>query len=152
MLAMAAACPMNLFADDDGFVVRMNNGTAEAFKFSETKKITFNADGFNVIDTQSKNVGTYLFEEVAKITFDNELTGIEQAISDGEDVMFRLSADRQSVEVSGIGADSVMRLHSITGTTVMSTASFNGSSVDISNLPEGIYILSINNKTFKFKK
>ena len=140
------------YADDEGFVIRMNNGTDNAFAFSETKKITFNADGFTVVDNNSRDAGSYFFDDVQKIYFSNSLTGIENAVAEGEGVRFALTADGQKIIVAGISGSCMLRMHTVTGTTVMSSKNFTDGSIDISNLPSGIYILSLNNQTFKFKK
>ena len=155
LFAVAAAMPTNVFADDDGFKVHLSNGASQLFTFSETKKIIFNEEGFTVKGTDVNDLGSFFFDDVAKITFENATTDIKGVQSEnGSELSISLSSDRCTIMVSGIetGRNNVMRMHTVTGTTVMSPKNFNGTQIDISNLPGGIYILSINNNTFKFKK
>lgn len=153
-MAAALASPTSVFADDDGFIIHLNNGGADAFKFSETKKITFEGDGFTVIDTQTNTKGSYFFDDVAKITFENVTTGIQGVVTGSEGLQFFMNNDHSQIMVDGLSADerNTMRIHTVAGTTVMNSSRFNSNSIDITSLPEGIYILTINNQTFKFKK
>ena len=151
-LLLIAASPLNMMADDDGFVIRMNNGAADAFKFSETKKITFSGDGLNVIDLNSNVMSTYLFDDIEKIVFESNFTGIDGVVSEGENVQFCLSDDGQKIMLGGVSNGCSMRLYNVTGTMVMNMSRFDGTEIDVSNLPAGIYVLSVNNQTFKFKK
>ena len=155
LFAVAAAMPTSVFADDDGFMVHLYDGAAEAFSFSETKKIVFNDNGFTVEGTAASQLRSFNFDDVAKITFEDVQTAIGSVKSeDSADIDICLSSDRNTILLNGIDGSrrNIMRIYSVTGTTVVSSKNFSEPSVDISNLPEGIYILTINNNTFKFKK
>lgn len=155
LFAALIALPLCASADDDGFKIHMNNGMSKEFTFTEVGKIQFNSEGFFVLDTQKNLLGGFQFDEVAKITFEGITTGLGQTMTDeSENISIKVDYAGTTLSVSGLNSQkrNTMRLYNVSGNLIMNSSEFNDSQIDISALPEGIYILSVNNTTFKFKK
>ena len=60
--------------------------------------------------------------------------------------------DGNSVRVNGIAKTSTARLASVSGALVGMQKVDNGSSIDVSSLAKGVYVLTVDGKTFKFVK
>lgn len=152
--AALTVLPSAVSADDDGLIIHLANGGKNSFIFSEMKKIVFDSNNLIIVNIFGSESNTYLFDDIRKITFSDTVTGIEStSVTGSSELDIRLAADGSRIFVGGAAGsiDKPVRLFSVAGTMVMA-GSLKDGSIDISALPQGIYILSVENQTFKFKK
>lgn len=119
---------------------------------SDIRKITFNQNEINFVLDDATEVALEYFK-VSKMTFVDNVS-IESIIKDSEKVAIVPNPVVNDFKI--LGADmyigEAMTIYSINGQIVSHTDVWNGEAIDVSNLPQGIYLLNINNLTIKFIK
>ena len=141
--------PMLAESTATALTVHIKDGSEVTFLLSEQPAVTF-SDGYLLI-TSSDAEMSYPLSDVVKFTFKDadETTGIDNT-SVGE---ASFAFDGGSVVVSGLKAGSNARVFATDGTTLHSEeVSGDSWSYSLSSLPSGVYIVSINGKTFKIAK
>ena len=92
----------------------------------------------------------FRYEDVLKMQFGTkEYTGI-QSVADDADI--NISYDGSYLRIEGCGEASVLRVYDISGRPVISQRVNAQAEISTEQLSAGVYILKINNKTFKFSK
>lgn len=64
----------------------------------------------------------------------------------------KLRQDGDRVSVDGIGGQARMQIYNVNGQCIASTVGTATEGISIKSLPHGVYILRVNNATFKFSK
>lgn len=132
-------------------VVETTNGDMYSFGFSDEPIITFEKQSMKIKskgDSHSfeiSDVKEYTFSETEKTT------GIENV--QANELRINNDANGQVI-IEGIQPNSKVRLFSIDGKEHMSNISTSDDRVHINldSLPKGIYIVSVNSKSFKIYK
>ena len=94
---------------------------------------------------------SFSLDEVRKISFDGDFTAINDTKTDtAAGVSFQF--DGNAVRVNGIANTSTARLASVSGALVGMQKVDNGGTIDVSSLAKGVYVLTVDGKTFKFVK
>ena len=94
---------------------------------------------------------SFSLDEVRKISFAGDFTAIESTKTDpAAGVSFQF--DGNAVRVNGIANTSTARLASVSGALVGMQKVDNGGTIDVSSLAKGVYVLTVDGKTFKFVK
>ena len=123
-------------------VVTPNNGgeTGE-YALQDIRKITFGADGMHIVGTSLVPEPVWNLAEIKTITFADVVTGIGQ-VRGG------------MIYVSGLGdgMDADAAIFDISGKAALRTKCAEGRPIDIAMLRQGVYIIKVNNATFKFVK
>lgn len=149
-LSFLSALSVN--ADDKVTVVTVSGETP--YEMESISKIDFSDAGLTVVSKGESGV-TYAFDEIKKIVFSNTSTGIEPMTAVQKSKL-SLTVDNAglSVFVNGWGNRGSARLvvYSMSGGTEVNIGEWNGTKVDVSSLPHGIYILKVGNEAVKFKK
>lgn len=152
MLMAAAMLALGAHADDKVHVVTK---TADnAFATDEVQRIDFAGDALNVVSTDGTST-TYAFDEVVKITFEDESTAIQAVTAPQKArLTFTIANDGSTLTVNGwdTAAQTSLQLYSVSGANVATQPGWNGQTVDISQLPHGVYVLKVGNRTAKFRK
>ena len=119
---------------------------------SDIRKITFNQNEINFVLDDATEVALEL-SEVSKLTFSGDVS-VESLIKDTEKVAIVPNPVVSNFKI--LGADKykgeTLTIYSINGQIVNQTAAWDGEAIDVSNLPQGIYLLNINTLTIKFIK
>jgi hypothetical protein len=113
-----------------------------SFRFVDGKMIVKLKNGE---DTEEINLS-----EISTIKFGNSTTAITHVKGENENVRFTLNG--QHIVVEGLKQSVSMVIYAVSGSQVLRQNAWNGGSIDISNLPKGIYIIKLDNKNFKFRK
>lgn len=129
-----------------------NNGKAqESWRLMDVGKVTF--DEGNIVVAHSTGNYSFPISEVLSIKFTDSgsqgPTAVEK-ISDGV-AQVRIATGENSIRVIGSTSGQVA-IWAVTGQQIYNNRGWRGEEIDISNLERGIYIITINNSTFKFKK
>lgn len=126
-------------------------------------KIVFTEDGLCIESTMS-NYGLLLpeteYTDISRIALedvaDDEVQDVKEpqvSVPSAREVMFRFLPGNE-VAVEGVGENARVRLVSVDGKTVQADMELNNGSliVHLGHLPRGIYILQVDNKSFKLLK
>ena len=137
-------------------MVNLRNGDCHKYEAQEKPKVKFTDSGVKV--TSFTVTAEYEKEDFESFWFRMEDTGDTTAIQEIFDTTKEQNItikylDAQTVRVSANNEEGIVYLHNLNGLTVLSESLVDGSVViSLSNLPSGIYILSINNQSVKIYK
>ena len=146
---------------DDGllFTVHLKNGNGPyKFEFAQQPNIVFGEDGLEVqtADVEFKLPSTS-FADIDRIEFESddsgETTDLEEKVEVVPMLRFQF-LDGQTVVIDGVRGDVLVSQHSIDGKAVAMNVERqeNRLVVHLNHLPKGIYILKIDNQSFKISK
>lgn len=135
-------------------VVGNNGSTIWSHPLDVVKKITFpqgNSLSFIGQDGTSVLYSTEL-TNVKKLLFDYSTVGIKDPSVDGAELS--LAVEDNLISIDGWTSGDIARatIYSTSGQAFYNDANWNGSAINISLLPKGVYILKVNNNSFKFRK
>ena len=139
-------------ADDNVTVVTASGETPYAME--SISRIDFSETGITVV-AQDKEGVTYAFDEIRKIVFTTTPAGIEPMTTAQKSKLTLTVADGgRSITVNGWGdrGAASLEIYSIGGGREVRIGEWNGTAVDVSSLPHGIYVLKAGSETAKFRK
>jgi len=89
---------------------------------------------------------------VKRLVFYNPTAGIGDVTAEETDL--RLVVNGNLVSLDGWTPGTVARatVYSVSGQAVYVDGAWDGSAIDVARLPQGIYILKVNNNSYKFRK
>lgn len=125
--------------------VRVQVNGQRSFTISQTNGLYFSHDTMRVDDA------VYPLDDIQVIT----LTPVTQGIASAEAPTMQLAPNpaRDVVTLQGIGsAPQTVTLYSTAGVKLMEQTVSDGSRLDISHLPEGLYVLRCGNRVAKIVK
>lgn len=126
-------------------------GPMASWSLHEVSKVTF--DEGNIVVKNLAGDDIFAINEVLSIKFTDQgiddPTSVEKISSDVSSI--RIATDENSVRVIGANAGRVV-IWAVNGQQLYNNRNWHGESIDITQLERGIYIITINNNTFKFKK
>ena len=107
----------------------------------------FAQDDMTITLASEKKV--YHLEDIKSMTFDGNNLKVE-----GEKLSISVKAGGNAIEIHGYDSREhyTLALFNIAGEKVLGFDNWRGYPVDISSLPKGIYVFTINNTTLKFRK
>ena len=128
-------------------VIRMNGKTEEIEKLSVIKFLSGNTIQCKLTNGRTKQV-----DNVRTITFDDIDTAVDNVVSQSSiNVYPNPTADMLIVE--GVSSKEEIGIYSVNGTKVLSVQSQEGiNTINVSGLPDGVYLLKSANETFKLIK
>lgn len=122
------------------------------FVLSELSKVKFGAGNFSVLMGEEGTGVSFDLKNVSRITF-GEASAVELVERDGAMVVTP-NPVRNTLVVKGgqdlYGYD--MNIYAITGAQAMRVAAWQGETIDVSQLPAGVYVINIQSETIKFVK
>lgn len=144
LAAIAALFCLSAMAEDFNLYIINAASEKTTYAVTDLQKITFE-DGSVVVTTTAGTTATVAISDIAKMYFNTEsaegINAISQsAISfDGNTIHFAESADKVSV-------------YSASGSLVATGSQLAGSTLSLSDMPHGVYIVAIDGKSFKVIK
>ncbi len=127
------------------------NGHAIAvWSLQDVGKVTF--EGGDIVVTHATGTYSSPLAEVMSIKFtddEQDPTSVKQILDDASQL--RIATSESAVRVIGASRGTVA-IWSVSGQQLYDNRGWHGEEIDISHLERGIYIITINNSTFKFKK
>lgn len=171
---------LSAFASDGrtSLVVELKSGAIEKYMFSEELKLDFDGKK-SYITLAGDTILQYNNSVIAKVSFDvsdkvvikpnvtitqtdtiviihqNDeypVVDIQSPSTEDEFVFAQVGSDKYSL--AGVKPASVVKVFSVDGRTVpfKSSVADNGCIVDLSELPNGLYIIKVENKAVKIRK
>lgn len=127
--------------------VEKSAGT-ETIDFSNLDKITFSGTTVNIIQTDGKTIQAGM-GDIDRIHFSN-YNGIEEMNYNSEALFCYVSNDGILVNCN---ADEIIDIYNVTGSKLASIRQkADNGTISIAQLPKGIYIIRVNDRTAKFVK
>lgn len=140
LLMMASTTAM---AQDYNYLTVGYSDTEESISLPTIQKIFF-AEGNCVVET-TKGTYTYPLSEMKKMTFTSEETAIKAL----PEVEKGLEYQKGVLKVAGNG---MLRVYNASGALVQMANVKEGANISLGNLPAGLYIVNIGDKTIKLTK
>ena len=116
----------------------------------EVNKMTF--EGGNIVVKNQSGTKDFALNNVLSIKFTDEKqipSSIKEIANDKD--LLSILAGENSIKVNGANSGRVS-IWAVNGQQLYENRNWRGEEIDISHLQRGIYIITINNSTFKFKK
>lgn len=136
------------FAQD--IVVQTSSGGQTSVPLDNVRKITFD-NGNMVLSTNGNEDFELPLDDIMKILFDEDGSNVDRIVADTNLQLVRNS--RNTIGITGLETTADARIVNTVGSIVMIQRQWNGSDIDISALPSGVYVLVVgNNNIFKFSK
>lgn len=136
------------FAQD--IVVQTFSGGQTSVPLDNVRKITFD-NGNMVLSTNGNENFELPLDDIMKILFDEDGSNVDRIVADTNLQLVRNS--RNTIGITGLETTADARIVNTAGSIVMIQRQWNGSDIDISALPSGVYVLVVgNNNIFKFSK
>ena len=122
------------------------------YRLSEINQIKFGSTNFSVVISEDEAGQAFYLKDVSKITF-GAYSSVETA-ERATAVVVTPNPVKNNLVVKGgqelYGSD--MNIYSVTGMHVLRVAAWQGETVDVSQLPVGVYVINIQSETIKFVK
>ena len=152
VLAMFATMKTNAQTTDITVRFRTNVNSTPAL-MQDVKKFYFESENV-VFKLGDGTTTTFAMTDVKKMTLaynEPELQDIEE-LSANEGLYPNPVSDMLYFNFNNVGADVAMQIYSATGQLVKEANLSSDGAVDVSDLNEGLYIVKIDGKTYKFSK
>lgn len=155
VFAMLASCLISSSAlADNGIKIKVfcsYDTSSKEFAIDEIRKIAFNNDGMTFLFKDEATPEEFFeYGDVGSMKFEEISTSIENVKSE-KDGNIEIAYDGRMIKVSGCDA-AQLRVFDIAGRPVISENISGEATISTENLASGVYILKVNNKTFKFNK
>jgi hypothetical protein len=135
-------------------VLKAKNGTITTKELGSVKRITFSNNNL-LVNYLSGPVETYPLTSLSVLSFKSTVTRIDQFSLSGKRIMKIYPNPVKDVIhlVNAPDTDFMVSIYRTNGVLALSTQ-FNSTSksINISDLPNGLYLLKVNDQTFKFIK
>lgn len=141
-------------ADVQSLVVQPKTGSEAVIPLSGVQRITFSGNNMVVLKKDATQ-STYTTADVQKLLFGlRSVTTTEVAQITESSLSVYPNPTADVLFVKGISAGSTVVVYNLSGVaqTVSSTYLNDGLQLNVSPLPQGLYILQVNNQTIKFQK
>lgn len=137
----------NVLAQDQELVVWLHNGENIHFKLTEEPETRY-SDGSLIISSKSLSV-TYPLGDVAKYTYEGRGTGVESA-----DKNLFVHQNGNTLELRNLKKGTCLEVFSPDGKLMRKQDIKAGriARVNLEPLPAGIYVIKLDDTTFKFMK
>ena len=118
----------------------------QSFAVGDIGKITFTE---STMDVYGKDSGTFSLSDITKLFFSDKEGNVTEINPDGA---LKFAKTGNTLKVDGLSAPADAFIVSASGRIVMQQKQWDGNSLDISSLTDGVYILAVGNAAFKFIK
>ena len=89
---------------------------------------------------------------VKRLVFYNPTAGIGDVTAEETDLRLVVNGDLVSLDGWTPGTPARATIYSVSGQAVYLDGAWDGSAINVARLPQGIYILKVNNNSYKFRK
>lgn len=154
IIAIATLLVTALGAHADDVVTVVTQDGQKSYSMDKLARIQLNEDDLTVVDSNEKGT-TYAFDKVQKILISLSSTSLNDATADSEpSLTLTVSKDGTEMYVGGWDSNHVAQLYvyDASGRSVIHSERWHGEKVDISTLPQGVYVLKAGTHTAKFRK
>lgn len=150
LIVMGLATCAGCFAQDN-ITINLASGK-KTYKVDDIKSMTFEGNSLKV-NKQTDEADTYLFADITSISF-NTTDGVKDLKIEGGKLAINVKPGSSIIEINGYDSKErySVAVFNLAGEKVLDNKAWKGEPVDISALPQGVYVFKINNTTLKFRK
>ena len=147
LFILAIMFSLPLYADYH-LVIEMNDTKKHSYSLEDNPVISFNND-ILVIKTDKIEL-SYQISDIAKYYFTKEDTGISSVNGDVNNIHFNYT-NTDFLLIEGIASEDNVNVYEINGRTchVDIVRNSNCITIELKTLPKGIYLVKVNNHSFK---
>ena len=147
LFILAIMFSLPLYADYH-LVIEMNDTKKHSYSLEDNPVISFNND-ILVIKTDKIEL-SYQISDIAKYYFTKEDTGISDVNGDVNNIHFNYT-NTDFLLIEGIASEDNVNVYEINGRTchVDIIRNNNSVTVELKPLPQGVYLVKVNNHSFK---
>ena len=149
-LVLAVLCCGGAYAQSHMTFYEPSGGALASWSLLDVTKVTF--DGGNIAVTGKLGIDTFDFSQVMSIKFtdqDDTPSSITTIRDDASQL--RIATSEGTIKVLGANKGTVT-IWNPSGQQLYSNRNWHGEDINIAHLERGIYIITINNTSIKFKK
>lgn len=152
VLTTATSAMAQHIARDYAMNVNTTDGKVIEYRFEIEPVVSF-SDGQMVIETKTNAPVKFILENVTKITFSGETSGIGN-IAGGNNPSLSVSVSADKITINGMKPFSKVSVYSINGSLLATTnADANGHTVvNVSSFGKGVFVVHTTTGSFKFTK
>jgi len=137
-------------AQSTQLVVFLTDGTEQTYLLSESDRLYFEDNTKLVIEgVATKSMVTIPLADIRKITCD-ELTSTQEDTQPF--VAIYPNPGHNVLYISNIVGKQTVNIYALDGRVVKSVEANAGQAINISDLPQGLYLVNVNHSTFKMMK
>lgn|SRR5574344_122212 len=135
----------------NAIAVQKTDGSVQSFDLQSNGSLYFVTDSLMIRDNNGVE-SSFLISEVQKIYFASSSSIAEVSNATEDNIFLYPNPAKNYVKIANLSSKSRVQIFSLDGRKLYNNEAFLGSSIDISSLREGIYIMRVNGKTLKFSK
>lgn len=146
-LLIGLGTALNLNAQS--LIVKLYDGSEKTQELSSLQTMKF-ADSNLLVNTTDGESASYNISSIQKLYFKSTSTDVDVITDNTDDILFYPNPASDVIYIKNCSENSLMSVFNIDGRLIYQTKiSTSTSSVNIQNLPQGVYLLKTNNQTFK---
>lgn len=144
--------PSTLVFSQTGLRVFYVSGTNQTFNVATSGALYFESDNLYIKTDGTTAPTTIPVSIIQKLTFTNVTTAVT-AVADHKKVILYPNPSSDFFRIITNSTDNLkVRVYSLTGQLVHQGIYVNEQNIDVSNLTTGLYVVQVDNSTFKFVK
>lgn len=150
---LMATCSIGAFADSRVVVLPKAEDAEKAYvDLTVDTKVRFSATGMEVVN--GENVSAFPFTDYSKLSFETGISsGVKDLLANKGALKLRQNPVESILQLDGYtGNATTLAVFSISGAQALKVDAWSGQSVDVSSLPAGVYLISVNKQSIKFIK
>ena len=130
-------------------LVVAGSGQQQSFSVGDIGKIIFTESEMEIYGKGANRIGSFPLQEIVKLFFGDKGDGVAEINPDGG---LRFLKDGNVLKIEGLQTPTDAYVVGADGRVAMQRRQWDGDGLDISCLPEGVYIIAVGNAAFKFIK
>ena len=155
LLFLLLALSLSITAEESAILkVLTLDGQEQTHALSVIGRLEFSADSLLLVANDGSILGGELKDNVQRIEFNNEETPHSlMSVDTNHSIQIFPNPVQQIIHIQGTKAKETIRIYSLSGNLIISTsASDINTDLDVSDLPNGQYLLQINTQVLKLIK
>lgn len=150
---LMAACSLGAFADSRVVAQPKAEDAEKAYAdLTVDTKVRFSATGMEVVN--GENVAVFPFADYSKLSFETGISsGVKDLLANEGTLKLRRNPVESVLQLDGYaGNATTLSVFALNGAQALKIDAWSGQSVDVSSLPAGAYLISVNKQSIKFIK
>lgn len=126
------------------------DGTRFETSLDQVRTLKITPQGFDVNGQENQVLTAYKFKDLKKICFESLETSINQVVEETQKLKVCVAHQTLKVLNWPAGTPATASIYAATGQCVYRNAQWTGEDISLSGMPLGVYILKVNQQTYKF--
>jgi len=137
---------------EQGLKIKQGSGTVSSFSYTNARKLVFVNETMSVLSSAGSVSGTFTLNTVSNISFGEVASSSVRQNFQESSLSVYPNPAIDFITVRGVDSG-LLSIYSVVGAKVYETQLLDSNEkINVSALSSGIYILSVNGKSFKFNK